>query len=57
MVETILVVMSAVSGVNVAALLAVAYQAGKQVQRLDHVEKKLDRLLQQCPACQVGATR
>ena len=54
--ETVVYLMSGVLGVNVFALLAVAYSAGKQVQRIDHMERKLDRLIEHCPACQMGVT-
>lgn len=49
------VIFSGVLGINVLALLAVAYNAGKQVQRIDHMERKLDRLITNCPACRPGA--
>jgi hypothetical protein len=53
--EVAMYLISGILGVNVFALLTVAYSAGKQVQRITHMEDKLDHLIRHCPACKPGS--
>jgi hypothetical protein len=52
--EAIVIVVTGVLGINVVALLRMAYVAGQQTQRLEHLERQMTRLLAACPYCQIG---
>lgn len=53
--EGIVYLLTGVLGLNVFAMLGVAFQAGKVVQRVKHLERKVDNLVEKCPYCKPGA--